>query len=190
MKTKAKANLLSFLLILSPGLTNNTQNNVNVCNSDTLDYNKIITKASNLPELYDELKPYKEVLIAMLCQESSYNKFTTGDGGRAKGCLHIHKSFVDNLNKQLKDKNINRIYTYENRLSVEKSIKMFLDFQLIYNPTKDLRLAAIMWNCGQNCNPNSVNANKYWNIIQKRMSNPIDTQLAERLINSKDTICV
>ena len=125
------------------------------------------------------IEHYKNLLLGMMAQESRTGQILTGDGGAAKGILHIHKSFVDNINKVCKTN-----YTYDDRLSSVKSIEMFLLFQEHYNPTQDYEIGAKLWNGGQNCDLNNPNLIKYWDQVSSHIEKQTNVLLANTIIET------
>ena len=62
-----------------------------------------------------------KILLPILIQiESSNNDNAIGDGGKAVGCLQIHKIMVDDVNRILRK----TYFFYKDRLSRKKSILM------------------------------------------------------------------
>lgn len=62
------------------------------------------------------------VIIALIQVESNNNDLAVGDNGQAYGCLQLHKSYVDDVNRILGRKE----YIHQDAFCREKSIEMFL----------------------------------------------------------------
>lgn len=68
------------------------------------------------------------IILALIVVESNGNNNAVGDNGNAVGCLQIHKVFVDDVNRILGRKE----FTYQDRKSKDKSIKMALVYLKYY----------------------------------------------------------
>ena len=92
-----------------------------------------------------------------------------GDGGKSVGCLQMHKICVDDVNRIS-----GRSYTYEDRLSREKSIEMCKIYLKHYATEKRLGHAPTMKDCAMiwNGGPNGykkAETLKYWEKVRKQL---------------------
>jgi hypothetical protein len=124
---------------------------------------------------------YKDLLIAMMWQESHYGEFNNSFDKQeaAEGVLQIRKPFIDNINKVC-----GTHYKYSDRLSFEKSIEMFIKYQEHYNPERNLEVAAKIWNGGQNCDLKSHNVCEYWKLIQEHIKNPHNLAIGNTIVEN------
>lgn len=129
-----------------------------------------------LPEV--SVSPDKEwynLVMAIHWVESSNGKRIVGDGSKAVGPLQIHKGMVDLVNKIQSEYH----FSYKDRSSFNKSLLMFEIFQDKYNPSRNIEIAAKIWNGGSRSKypdystPKAArrtkNVEKYWSLINKRM---------------------
>lgn len=113
----------------------------------------------------------------MMYHESTYGQNPVGDGGASVGVLQIQKSFVDHLNKVC-----NTNFTYEDRYSNDKAIEMFITYQEHYNPTKDLEIAARIWNAGVTGALEYGRGQEYWLKVKSLMDSPKNLAFGETLL--------
>lgn len=121
-------------------------------------------------------KEWYSLIKAIHWVESSNGKRIVGDGGKAIGPLQIHKGMVDLIN------NIQSEYhfTYKDRTNYNKSLLMFEIFQNKYNPSRNIEIAAKIWNGGSKskypdystpaATRRTKNVNTYWNRIKNKMN--------------------
>lgn len=100
------------------------------------------------------------ILIPLLIEiESGGDNNAIGDGGKAVGCLQIHKIMVDDVQRIRKSTfpNCGWYYSYEDRLNIVRSKMMAEDFFRHYGPKRiskdnteleNLRILGRMWNGG------------------------------------------
>ena len=105
-----------------------------------------------------------ELLSAIMMVESRKNDSAHAINEDAVGCLQIRKTMVDDVNRILKRKGFNLIYTYKCRWNRKKSIEMFNIFCDHYNLDTAEEIARC-WNGGPRGinNPATV---KYWEKVQ------------------------
>ena len=155
--------LLLLLLALGANNLNISAEMKNYINDNEALVKELVKNNTNNLSLISQ---YSNLLISMIYQESTFTNNSVGDGGAAIGILQIHKQMVDECNRILKK----NMYTYADRLSPEKSIEMFLVYQLFWNPDSNLETAARIWNAG----PQALKKNQgieYWLTIQNHMAN-------------------
>ena len=126
---------------------------------DTLHYEK---------EIFDYNVTYNtEILSAIISVESSNNDSAYNSSEDAVGCLQIRKTMVDNINRILRRKKSPVRFTYQDRWSRYKSIKMFEIYCKHYN-LETYEQIARCWNGG----PRGINNPAtviYWNKVQNRI---------------------
>ena len=114
---------------------------------------------------YDEIKKdIKDIIDAIIFVESSDNDSAYRESEDAVGCLQIRQTMVNDINRILKRKGSNLIYTYKCRWNRKKSIEMFNIFCDHYNLDTAEEIARC-WNGGPRGinNPATV---KYWEKVQ------------------------
>ncbi len=74
------------------------------------------------------------LIIALIQVESNNNDLAVGDKGKAYGCLQIHKTYVDDVNRILGRKE----YIHEDAFCRDKSIEMFMIYTDHYATHKRL----------------------------------------------------
>lgn len=90
------------------------------------------------------LKKWNYVIDAIAQVESRKNPSAVSKNGTYVGYLQISQVLVRECNRIVG----RRKYTYADRLSKEKSIEMFIDFQEHYNPEGNVEKAIRLWNSG------------------------------------------
>ena len=126
---------------------------------DTLQYEK---------DIFDYNVSYNtEILSAIISVESSNNNNAYNEYEDAVGCLQIRKTMVDDINRILRRKSSPIRFTYQDRWSRYKSIKMF-EIYCKYYGLETYEQIARCWNGGPRglYNPATV---KYWNKVQNRI---------------------
>ncbi len=91
---------------------------------------------------------WNEVIEAIIEIESNGNPNAVSKCGNCIGAMQIKKIVVDDCNEYLKMKKSKRRFTYEDRLSIQKSKEMFYLIQERYNKTKNVEEAVRIWNGG------------------------------------------
>ena len=126
---------------------------------DTLQYEKEIFDHDNVSE--------KEIISALMYVESNNNDSAYNASENAVGCLQIRKTMVDDINRILRRKKSPIRFTYEDRWSRYKSIKMFEIYCKHYNLTTYEQIARC-WNGGPRglYNPATI---VYWKKVQNRI---------------------
>lgn len=117
-------------------------------------------------ETYD----WAKVMNAIIQVESSGNPKAYNPNGDCVGVLQITKILVRETNNILKEKNIQKKYTYEDRWDAEKSKEMFIIIQEHHNPEHNIEKAIKCWNCGGFYLKNNGWKNKsigYYNKVMK-----------------------
>lgn len=105
----------------------------------------------NAEQVYD----WNSVMEAIIHVESRGNAKAVN--GKYCGAMQIGPALVQECNKILKSRNINKRYTLKDRFSIEKSKEMFLLFQSRYNPTNNVEKAIRSWNGGIHYKQSSTN---------------------------------
>ena len=125
---------------------------------------KEIDTLNNRLEIYDFVDMETNMISALIFVESSGNDSAYNASEDAVGCLQIRKTMVDDVNRILKRKGSNLIYTYKCRWNRKKSIEMFNIFCDHYNLSTAEEIARC-WNGGPRGinNPATV---KYWEKVQ------------------------
>ena len=100
------------------------------------------------------------LLSAIMFVESSYNDSAYVASEDAVGCLQIRKCMVKDVNRILRRQKSNLKFTYNDRWSRSKSIKMFDIYCKHYGLTTAEEIARC-WNGGPKGMENSITA-KYW----------------------------
>ncbi len=95
---------------------------------------------------------WNDLIEALAENESGYNPSAVSRDKKYVGYLQMSTGCVDGCNKILGKK----VYTYNDRLSREKSIEMFNIIQSYYNKNRDMCLAIRLWGAGEKAlkNPN------------------------------------
>jgi hypothetical protein len=100
--------------------------------------------------------------------ESRNNDSAHAIGEDAVGVLQIRKVMVDDVNRILKRKGINKTYTYNERWDRSKSIEMFHIFVDYYNLETDEEVAR-GWNGGPRGIDNPA-TEQYWLKVEDYLS--------------------
>ena len=120
-------------------------------------------------EVWDEIQmSTNDLLSAIIMVESRNNDSAHAVGEDAVGVLQIRKVMVDDVNRILKRKNLDKIYTYEDRWDRNKSIEMFHIFVDYYN-LETAEEVARGWNGG----PRGINnpaTEHYWLRVEDYLS--------------------
>jgi len=127
---------------------------------DTLQYENEIFDYNNVSE--------REILSALMYVESSNNDSAYNASEDAVGCLQIRKTMVNDVNRILRKQESPVRFTYEDRWSRYKSIKIFQIYCKYYNLTTAEEIARC-WNGG----PRGINKPTtviYWNKVQDRIN--------------------
>ena len=120
-------------------------------------------------EIFDYNVSYNtEILSAIISVESSNNDSAYNSSEDAVGCLQIRKTMVDDINRILRRKKSPVRFTYQDRWSRYKSIKMFEIYCKHYHLTTYEQIARC-WNGGPGglYNPSTV---IYWKKVQNRIN--------------------
>ena len=127
---------------------------------DTLNWEREIFDFGNINE--------NQMLSALMYVESSNNDSAYNASEDAVGCLQIRKTMVNDVNRILRKQKSPVRFTYEDRWSRYKSIKMFQVYCRYYNLTTAEEIARC-WNGGPRGinNPATV---RYWNKLQNRIN--------------------
>jgi len=105
------------------------------------------------------------LLSAIMFVESSYNDSAYNSYEDAVGCLQIRKTMVNDVNRILRRQKSDLRFTYDDRWSRNKSIKMFDIYCKHYGLTTAEEIARC-WNGGpRGMNYQSTSA--YWKKVQK-----------------------
>jgi hypothetical protein len=94
---------------------------------------------------YRSIESIKEVewntfIEALVFVESTNDSLTVNNASGATGSIQITEIYVDELNRLGFD------YSYEDRLSHEKSIEMFNAYNGVHNPEKSIQYAITLHN--------------------------------------------
>jgi hypothetical protein len=108
------------------------------------------------------------LLSAIMFVESSYNDSAYVASEDAVGCLQIRKCMVKDVNRILRRQKSNLKFTYNDRWSRSKSIKMFDIYCKHYGLTTAEEIARC-WNGGPKGMENSITA-KYWKKVENQLS--------------------
>ena len=136
MNKKIILKIIAFLIIFS-GVSLDT----NCCKNELK-----IVKESPVYVEKPENKDWEIFTEAIILKESRGIENAVGDNGKAIGVLQLHKVMVDEANRILVNKKIDKRYTYDDRYSREKSIEIFNVVQNYKNKKKDKFLALEIWN--------------------------------------------
>jgi hypothetical protein len=108
---------------------------------------------------------WHDVVEAIIEIESNGNPNAVSKCGQCIGAMQIKKIVVDDCNEYLKMKKSNKRFTYEDRLSIQKSKEMFYLIQERYNKTKNVEEAVRIWNGG--CKYQKEKTEKYFQKFLK-----------------------
>ena len=108
---------------------------------------------------------WHDVVEAIIEIESNGNPNAVSKCGQCIGAMQIKKIVVDDCNEYLKMKKSKRRFTYEDRLSIQKSKEMFYLIQERYNKTQDIEEAVRIWNGG--CSYQKEKTEKYYQKFLK-----------------------
>lgn len=117
-----------------------------------------------------------KLLNAIKNVESSGNSSAVGDNGKAVGAYQIHKVYVDDVNKILKNKGFKTRFTYSDRFNAHKSRVMTCIYLNHYGKVYEcktgkkasLEVLARIHNGGPNGYKKQATM-KYWNKVKKRL---------------------
>lgn len=135
---------LIVLILLSVSFCANSSNTVNNSNREKLTTTNV------------EKNNMEKLIKAIIRVESNGNIAAVSSDGECVGILQIKKIVVDDCNEYLKMKGVDKKFTYNDRLSKEKSIEMFYLIQERYKNFKrfksksDIEHAIRLWNGGCN----------------------------------------
>lgn len=135
---------LVVLILLSVSFCANSSNTVNNSNREKLTTTNV------------EKNNMEKLIKAIIRVESNGNIAAVSSDGECVGILQIKKIVVDDCNEYLKMKGVDKKFTYNDRLSKEKSIEMFYLIQERYKNFKrfksksDIEHAIRLWNGGCN----------------------------------------
>lgn len=87
---------------------------------------------------------WEKVIEAIAHIESRHDSTLISKNGKHVGYLQISKGIIDDCNQKANFKK----YSYQDRLSKEKSIEIFHEVQRNYNPDGDIEKAIRLWNGG------------------------------------------
>lgn len=90
-------------------------------------------------EMSDDIDKHA-FIISIMYVESRFNNKIVNNSTNAVGVLQIRKIYVDEVNRILKLQNINKQYSYDDRLSIIKSVEMFTILQNYHNTNFDKSL--------------------------------------------------
>ena len=108
------------------------------------------------------------LLSAIMFVESSYNDSAYVASEDAVGCLQIRKCMVEDVNRILRRQKSNLRFTYDDRWSRAKSVKMFDVYCKHYGLTTAEEIARC-WNGGPQGMDNEVTA-KYWVKVKNKLN--------------------
>ena len=108
------------------------------------------------------------LLSAIMFVESSYNDSAYVASEDAVGCLQIRKCMVEDVNRILRRQKSNLRFTYDDRWSRNKSVKMF-DVYCKYYGLVTAEEIARCWNGGPNGMQNEVTT-KYWVKVKNKLN--------------------
>ena len=107
------------------------------------------------------------LLSAIMFVESSYNDSAYAANEDAVGCLQIRKCMVKDVNRILSRQKSNLKFTYNDRWSRSKSIKMF-DIYCEHYGLITAEEIARCWNGGPKGMENEITA-KYWKKVENQL---------------------
>ena len=107
------------------------------------------------------------LLSAIMFVESSYDDLAYNAYEDAVGCLQIRKCMVDDVNRILKLKKLHKRFTYSDRWSRYKSIKMFNVYCGHYNLNTSEEIARC-WNGGPRGMTNEITVG-YWKKVENQL---------------------
>tara|TARA_R100001015_G_C4496151_1_gene72175 strand:+ start:81 stop:614 length:534 start_codon:yes stop_codon:yes gene_type:complete len=107
------------------------------------------------------------LLSAIMFVESSYNDSAYHKGEDAVGCLQIRKCMVNDVNRILHRQKLDLRFTYDDRWSRNKSIKMFNIYCKHYGLTSAEEIARC-WNGGPRGMQNEMTAG-YWKRVKSQL---------------------
>lgn len=93
----------------------------------------LIKEVNYFSKELEELNPWNNFVDALIVVESGGDSTIVGDNGNSVGVLQIQKIYVDHVNL-----NGGYSFTYEDRLSREKSIEIFESMQDLKNPCRNI----------------------------------------------------
>jgi len=108
------------------------------------------------------------LLSAIMFVESSYNDSAYHAGENAVGCLQIRKCMVKDVNRILRRQNSFIRFTYDDRWSRSKSIKMFDVYCKHYGLITAEEIARC-WNGGPRGMSNEITA-EYWEKVKNKLN--------------------
>ena len=116
---------------------------------------------------YDISQNTTHLLSAIMFVESSYDDLAYNAYEDAVGCLQIRKCMVDDVNRILKLKKLHKRFTYSDRWSRYKSIKMFNVYCGHYNLNTSEEIARC-WNGGPRGMTNEITVG-YWKKVENQL---------------------
>ena len=116
------------------------------------------------------------LLNAIKGVESSGNSSAIGDNGKAVGAYQLHKVYVDDVNKIIKNKGFKTRFTYNDRFNAHKSRVMTLIYLKHYGKVYErktgkkasLEVLARIHNGGPSGYKKQATV-KYWEKVKKRL---------------------
>ena len=116
---------------------------------------------------YDISQNTTHLLSAIMFVESSYNDSAYAANEDAVGCLQIRKCMVKDVNRILRRQKSELRFTYDDRWSRAKSIKMFDIYREHYGLITAEEIARC-WNGGPKGMENEITA-KYWKKVENQL---------------------
>lgn len=110
---------------------------------------------------------WTRVINAIIEVESKGDSKAINKVGNCVGIMQITPILVNDCNRILKERNINKRYTLKDRYNVSKSREMFLLIQDYYNPSNNIEKAIRSWNGG--CNYSKKSTNDYYRKVMAAM---------------------
>ena len=130
----------------------------------------INTKVMPVPVKHIEITPvydeWNDLIKAMAKVESENNPDTINRSEKARGCLQIRPIMVREANRILG----RELFDTLDCFNISKSLMIFQVIQSHWNPTRDIEIAAKLWNGGPRWR-SKVGVIGYWERVRKHLTN-------------------
>lgn len=114
-------------------------------------------------------KKWIDLAEAIAMVESKQDSTAISKSGVYVGYLQMAPICVNEVNRILKEQNKDKQFTYNDRLSREKSIEMFIIFQEYHNSNGDKERAIRLWNSGdRKCMERKHKTESYYRKVMEK----------------------
>lgn len=118
-------------------------------------------------EIVHKRNYWDPVITAIAKVESSLNTKAVSKSGKYVGYLQIGKPLVIDCNNYLKRIGSKKRFTFDDRFDKQKSIEMFIIYQMKYNKSNSVEKAIRIWNGGSGYTIKGTQA--YYDKVKKHL---------------------